>query len=182
MLLIFLAMLWVNFVSLFSKKKNILSLIGSNFSIWSDFIYLFSALGRCFAIKWALLEWKDCLHQPCFLNNQVMPINEIMVWLLFRLFQQDWPFHLTHCTLMYVIIDVYIKRCIFSSQISSSFDSMDPFGTGQVLPPLQVPHPTAQDTIIPPLKKPPKWVRRPVGASFAVRKTFGCHELKEVRG
>uniref|UniRef100_A0A8D3BXL3 Protein transport protein Sec31A n=1 Tax=Scophthalmus maximus TaxID=52904 RepID=A0A8D3BXL3_SCOMX len=51
--------------------------------------------------------------------------------------------------------------------ISSSFDTMDPFGTGQVLPPLQVPQPTMQDTIVPPLKKPPKWVRRPVGASFA---------------
>ncbi|XP_058477555.1 protein transport protein Sec31A isoform X1 [Solea solea] len=52
-------------------------------------------------------------------------------------------------------------------KISSSFDTMDPFGTGQVLPPLQVPQPTTQDTIVPPLKKPPKWVRRPVGASFA---------------
>ncbi|XP_062269970.1 protein transport protein Sec31A isoform X1 [Platichthys flesus] len=54
-----------------------------------------------------------------------------------------------------------------ADKISSSFDSMDPFGTGQVLPPLQVPQPAAQDTIVPPLKKPPKWVRRPVGASFA---------------
>ncbi|XP_033467620.2 protein transport protein Sec31A isoform X1 [Epinephelus lanceolatus] len=54
-----------------------------------------------------------------------------------------------------------------ADKISSSFDSMDPFGTGQVLPPLQVPQPTSQDTIVPPLKKPPKWVRRPVGASFA---------------
>ncbi|KAM9425114.1 protein transport protein Sec31A isoform 2-T2 [Pholidichthys leucotaenia] len=52
-------------------------------------------------------------------------------------------------------------------KISSSFDTMDPFGTGQVLPPLQVPQPQAQDTVVPPLKKPPKWVRRPVGASFA---------------
>ncbi|XP_068160795.1 protein transport protein Sec31A isoform X2 [Antennarius striatus] len=54
-----------------------------------------------------------------------------------------------------------------ADKISSSFDTMDPFGTGQVLPPLQVPHPTVQETIVPPLKKPPKWVRRPVGASFA---------------
>ncbi|XP_068610955.1 protein transport protein Sec31A [Brachionichthys hirsutus] len=54
-----------------------------------------------------------------------------------------------------------------ADKISSSFDTMDPFGTGQVLPRLQVPHPTVQDTIVPPLKKPPKWVRRPVGASFA---------------
>ncbi|XP_041938233.1 protein transport protein Sec31A isoform X2 [Alosa sapidissima] len=53
-------------------------------------------------------------------------------------------------------------------KISASFDAMDPFGTGQVLPPLQMPQsPTQQATIIPPLKKPPKWVRRPVGARFA---------------
>ncbi|XP_067285568.1 protein transport protein Sec31A isoform X3 [Pseudorasbora parva] len=52
-------------------------------------------------------------------------------------------------------------------QISASFDTNDPFGTGQALPPLQVPQPTVQTTIIPPLTKPPKWVRRPVGASFA---------------
>lgn len=45
---------------------------------------------------------------------------------------------------------------------------MDPFGTGQVLPPLKVPHPTDQDTIVPPLKKPPKWMRKPMGASFGV--------------
>uniref|UniRef100_A0A8C9WCU8 Protein transport protein Sec31A n=1 Tax=Scleropages formosus TaxID=113540 RepID=A0A8C9WCU8_SCLFO len=52
-------------------------------------------------------------------------------------------------------------------KVSSSFDAMDPFGTGQPLPPLQVPQPQAKSTVIPPLKKPPKWVRRPVGASFA---------------
>ncbi|KAM4624415.1 protein transport protein Sec31A isoform 2-T2 [Polymixia lowei] len=54
-----------------------------------------------------------------------------------------------------------------ADKISSSFDTMDPFGTGQALPPLQVPQPAAQTTVVPPLKKPPKWVRRPVGASFA---------------
>uniref|UniRef100_A0A9J8ADY1 SEC31 homolog B, COPII coat complex component n=1 Tax=Cyprinus carpio carpio TaxID=630221 RepID=A0A9J8ADY1_CYPCA len=43
----------------------------------------------------------------------------------------------------------------------------DPFGTGQALPPLQVPQPSEETVIVPPLKKPPKWVRRPVGASFA---------------
>ncbi|KAK6487527.1 protein transport protein Sec31A-like isoform X3 [Huso huso] len=52
-------------------------------------------------------------------------------------------------------------------KISSSFDAMDPFGTGQSLPPLQVPHKVAQTKVILPLKKPPKWIRRPVGASFA---------------
>ncbi|KAG9345956.1 hypothetical protein JZ751_007771 [Albula glossodonta] len=59
------------------------------------------------------------------------------------------------------------QQQISAEKISSSFDTMDPFGTGQVLPPLQVPQPPAQATVVPPLKKPPKWVRRPVGASFA---------------
>uniref|UniRef100_A0A8C1JWZ2 SEC31 homolog B, COPII coat complex component n=1 Tax=Cyprinus carpio TaxID=7962 RepID=A0A8C1JWZ2_CYPCA len=53
------------------------------------------------------------------------------------------------------------------STISASFDTSDPFGTGQTLPPLQVPQPSEETVIVPPLKKPPKWVRRPVGASFA---------------
>uniref|UniRef100_A0A672PLG6 Protein transport protein Sec31A n=1 Tax=Sinocyclocheilus grahami TaxID=75366 RepID=A0A672PLG6_SINGR len=53
------------------------------------------------------------------------------------------------------------------STISASFDTSDPFGSGQALPPLQAPQPSVEITIIPPLKKPPKWERRPVGASFA---------------
>ncbi|XP_016399655.1 protein transport protein Sec31A-like [Sinocyclocheilus rhinocerous] len=60
-----------------------------------------------------------------------------------------------------------IKISDHSNRISASFDTSDPFGTGQTLPPLQVPQPSVETTIIPPLKKPPKWVRRPVGASFA---------------
>lgn len=45
---------------------------------------------------------------------------------------------------------------------------MDPFGTGQSLPPLQLPQQTTPVATCIPLKKPPKWIRRPVGASFAV--------------
>uniref|UniRef100_A0A8C3UUH5 Protein transport protein Sec31A n=1 Tax=Catharus ustulatus TaxID=91951 RepID=A0A8C3UUH5_CATUS len=54
-----------------------------------------------------------------------------------------------------------------ADKISSSFNNLDPFGTGQSLPPLQVPEQVTQTTLIPPLKKPPKWIRRPVGVSFA---------------
>ncbi|XP_071401587.1 protein transport protein Sec31A [Centroberyx affinis] len=54
-----------------------------------------------------------------------------------------------------------------ADQISNSFGNMDPFGTGQALPPLQLPQATAPPTTVNPLKKPPKWIRRPVGASFA---------------
>ncbi|XP_064917837.1 protein transport protein Sec31A isoform X23 [Columba livia] len=52
-------------------------------------------------------------------------------------------------------------------QLSSSFGNLDPFGTGQPLPPLQLPQQTAPQSVILPLKKPPKWIRRPVGASFS---------------
>ncbi|XP_072409367.1 protein transport protein Sec31A isoform X8 [Chiloscyllium punctatum] len=51
--------------------------------------------------------------------------------------------------------------------ISSSFGNLDPFGTGQTLPPLQLPQSIAQPSAVLPLKKPPKWIRRPVGATFA---------------
>ncbi|XP_014805481.1 PREDICTED: protein transport protein Sec31A isoform X3 [Calidris pugnax] len=52
-------------------------------------------------------------------------------------------------------------------QLSSSFGNLDPFGTGQPLPPLQLPQQTAPQGVVLPLKKPPKWIRRPVGASFS---------------
>ncbi|XP_042158060.1 protein transport protein Sec31A isoform X3 [Oncorhynchus tshawytscha] len=51
--------------------------------------------------------------------------------------------------------------------ISTSFGNMDPFGMGQTLPPLQLSQAPPASTTITPLKKPPKWIRRPVGASFA---------------
>ncbi|XP_064414767.1 protein transport protein Sec31A isoform X2 [Latimeria chalumnae] len=54
-----------------------------------------------------------------------------------------------------------------ADKLSSSFGNLDPFGTGQPLPPLQLPQQTTQESTILPLKKPPKWIRRPVGASFA---------------
>lgn len=52
-------------------------------------------------------------------------------------------------------------------KLSSSFGNLDPFGTGQPLPPLQIPQQTTSHSIVLPLKKPPKWIRRPVGASFS---------------
>ncbi|XP_015413138.1 PREDICTED: protein transport protein Sec31A isoform X14 [Myotis davidii] len=52
-------------------------------------------------------------------------------------------------------------------KLSSSFGNLDPFGTGQPLPPLQIPQQAAQHSIVLPLKKPPKWIRRPIGASFS---------------
>ncbi|XP_053524575.1 protein transport protein Sec31B isoform X2 [Artibeus jamaicensis] len=48
-----------------------------------------------------------------------------------------------------------------ADKISSSFSR------GQPLSPLQVPEQVAQASLIPPLKKAPKWMRRPAGVSFA---------------
>ncbi|KQK80997.1 protein transport protein Sec31A [Amazona aestiva] len=52
-------------------------------------------------------------------------------------------------------------------QLSASFGNLDPFGTGQPLPPLQLPQQTPPKSVVLPLKKPPKWIRCPVGASFS---------------
>ncbi|XP_072439206.1 protein transport protein Sec31A isoform X1 [Chiloscyllium punctatum] len=52
-------------------------------------------------------------------------------------------------------------------KISSSFNNLDPFGTGQTLSLLDIPQKSVPPTVVLPLKKPPKWIRRPVGASFA---------------
>ncbi|XP_059401593.1 protein transport protein Sec31A-like [Carassius carassius] len=56
---------------------------------------------------------------------------------------------------------------LHAEQLSSSFGNMDPFGTGKTLPPLQLPPTAPSQSTVTPLKKPPKWIRRPVGASFA---------------
>ncbi|XP_073858587.1 protein transport protein Sec31B isoform X25 [Macaca fascicularis] len=54
-----------------------------------------------------------------------------------------------------------VQHMRLADKISSSFSK------GQPLPPLQVPEQVAQASLIPPLKKPPKWIRRPTGVSFA---------------
>uniref|UniRef100_A0A7M4F904 Protein transport protein Sec31A n=1 Tax=Crocodylus porosus TaxID=8502 RepID=A0A7M4F904_CROPO len=60
-----------------------------------------------------------------------------------------------------------VQLLSFSLKLSSSFGNLDPFGTGQPLPPLQLPQQTTPQSSVLPLKKPPKWIRRPVGASFS---------------
>ncbi|XP_033041368.1 protein transport protein Sec31B isoform X1 [Trachypithecus francoisi] len=54
-----------------------------------------------------------------------------------------------------------VQHMRLADKISSSFSK------GQPLPPLQVPEQVTQASLIPPLKKPPKWIRRPTGVSFA---------------
>ncbi|XP_069834170.1 protein transport protein Sec31A isoform X4 [Dendropsophus ebraccatus] len=68
-----------------------------------------------------------------------------------------------------------------ADKLSLSFGNLDPFGTGQSLPPLQLPQQTAPQSSVQPLKKPPKWLRRPVGASFSFGGklvTFGAEKTQ----
>lgn len=64
-----------------------------------------------------------------------------------------------------------VRQMSFCPQISSSFS------TGQPLPPWQMPEPVTQASLIPPLKKTPKWMRRPAGVSFAVSVVCVCAKL-----
>ncbi|XP_072352459.1 protein transport protein Sec31A isoform X7 [Scyliorhinus torazame] len=73
--------------------------------------------------------------------------------------------HISIYSLMGGNLDAQRQRQV--DNISSSFGNLDPFGTGQTLPPLQLPQSVAQPSVVLPLKKPPKWIRRPVGATFA---------------
>ncbi|XP_067845964.1 protein transport protein Sec31A isoform X4 [Heptranchias perlo] len=73
--------------------------------------------------------------------------------------------HVSIYSLMGGNLDAQRQRQV--DNISSSFGNLDPFGTGQTLPPLQLPQSIAQPSAVLPLKKPPKWIRRPVGATFA---------------
>ncbi|XP_041043495.1 protein transport protein Sec31A isoform X6 [Carcharodon carcharias] len=73
--------------------------------------------------------------------------------------------HISIYSLMGGNLDAQRQRQV--DNISSSFGNLDPFGTGQTLPPLQLPQSIAQPSAVLPLKKPPKWIRRPVGATFA---------------
>ncbi|XP_066430360.1 protein transport protein Sec31A isoform X3 [Eleutherodactylus coqui] len=71
-----------------------------------------------------------------------------------------------------------------ADKLSSSFGNLDPFGTGQPLPPLQMPPQTTQQSSVQPLKKPPKWLRRPVGASFSFGGklvTFGAEKTQQAQ-
>lgn len=75
----------------------------------------------------------------------------------------------SHCAYAGYVYPLYrVFMICLDLQISSSFANMDPFGTGQTLPPLQLPQSTSANSTVTPLKKPPKWICRPVGASFAV--------------
>lgn len=54
-----------------------------------------------------------------------------------------------------------------SPQVAESFNTGDPFSQQA---PVQMPH-SEQKVML--LQKPPKWIRKPVGASFAVSQLLG---------
>uniref|UniRef100_A0A673YJ95 Protein transport protein Sec31A n=1 Tax=Salmo trutta TaxID=8032 RepID=A0A673YJ95_SALTR len=131
------------------------------------------------AIAWSLADPELLLS--CGKDNRILCWNPNTAEVLYELpTSTQWCFDIQWCprnpaVLSAAAFDGHISIYSImggSSQtqadtISTSFGNMDPFGMGQTLPPLQLSQPSPASTTITPLKKPPKWIRRPVGASFA---------------
>ncbi|KAM7392447.1 hypothetical protein PAMA_007522 [Pampus argenteus] len=135
------------------------------------------------AIAWSLADPELLLS--CGKDNRILCWNPNTAEVLYELpTSSQWCFDIQWCPRNPAVlsaasfdghIDIYsimggsnqAQSQRHADQISNSFGNMDPFGTGQMLPPLQLPQTAAPPATINPLKKPPKWIRRPVGASFA---------------
>ncbi|XP_044030836.1 protein transport protein Sec31A isoform X3 [Siniperca chuatsi] len=135
------------------------------------------------AIAWSLADPELLLS--CGKDSRILCWNPNTAEVLYELpISSQWCFDIQWCPRNPAVlsaagfdghIDIYsimggsnqAQSQRHADQISNSFGNMDPFGTGQTLPPLQLPKTTAPPATINPLKKPPKWIRRPVGASFA---------------
>ncbi|XP_026996836.1 protein transport protein Sec31A isoform X9 [Tachysurus fulvidraco] len=134
------------------------------------------------AIAWSLADPELLLS--CGKDNRILCWNPNTAEVLYELPTSQWCFDIQWCprnpaVLSAASFDGRISMYSImggnndavsnaqADQINSSFANMDPFGTGQTLPPLQLPQTTNANSTITPLKKPPKWIRRPVGASFA---------------
>eukprot|EP00063_Salmo_salar_P019199 XP_013994034.1 PREDICTED: protein transport protein Sec31A-like isoform X1 [Salmo salar] len=133
------------------------------------------------AIAWSLADPELLLS--CGKDNRILCWNPNTAEVLYELpTSTQWCFDIQWCprnpaVLSAAAFDGHISvysimggssQVVSQTQadtISMSFGNMDPFGMGQTLPPLQLPQ--ASPYTITPLKKPPKWIRRPVGASFA---------------
>ncbi|XP_060764283.1 protein transport protein Sec31A isoform X6 [Neoarius graeffei] len=134
------------------------------------------------AIAWSLADPELLLS--CGKDNRILCWNPNTSEVLYELPSTQWCFDIQWCprnpaVLSAASFDGHISiysimggnndavNSAQADQISSSFANMDPFGTGQTLPPLQLPQSTSANSTVTPLKKPPKWISRPVGASFA---------------
>ncbi|KAM9735637.1 LOW QUALITY PROTEIN: protein transport protein Sec31A [Menidia menidia] len=135
------------------------------------------------AIAWSLADPELLLS--CGKDNKILCWNPNTAEVLYELpTSSQWCFDIQWCPRNPAVlsaasfdghVDIYsimggssqAQSQRHADQISHSFGSMDPFGTGQALPPLQLPPAPAPPATVNPLKKPPKWIRRPVGATFA---------------
>ncbi|XP_055369182.1 protein transport protein Sec31A isoform X5 [Betta splendens] len=135
------------------------------------------------SIAWSLADPELLLS--CGKDNRILCWNPNTAEVLYELpISSQWCFDIQWCPRNPAVlsaagfdghIDIYsimggssqAQSQRHADQISNSFGNMDPFGTGQTLPPLQLPQTSAPPATVNPLKKPPKWIRRPVGASFA---------------
>ncbi|XP_069913496.1 protein transport protein Sec31B isoform X10 [Oryctolagus cuniculus] len=111
--------------------------------------------------------------------------NQILCWnlqsseVIYKLpTQSSWCFDVQWCPRVPPVfsaassdgwISVYsvMGRSWEVQHMSQADKTSSSFSKGQPLPPLQVPEQVAQASLIPPLKKAPRWIRRPAGVSFA---------------
>uniref|UniRef100_A0A672MPX8 Protein transport protein Sec31A n=1 Tax=Sinocyclocheilus grahami TaxID=75366 RepID=A0A672MPX8_SINGR len=127
------------------------------------------------AIAWS--EADPELLLSCGKDNRILCWNPNTAEVLYELpTSTQWCFDIQWCPRNPAVlsaaafdgnISIYSIMGGSNDDLSSSFGNMDPFGTGKTLPPLQLPQTAPSQSTITPLKKPPKWIRRPVGASFA---------------
>uniref|UniRef100_A0A8C2G5D8 Protein transport protein Sec31A n=1 Tax=Cyprinus carpio TaxID=7962 RepID=A0A8C2G5D8_CYPCA len=127
------------------------------------------------AIAWS--EADPELLLSCGKDNRILCWNPNTAEVLYELpTSTQWCFDIQWCPRNPAVlsaaafdghISIYSIMGGSNDHLSSSFGNMDPFGTGKMLPPLQLPQTAPSQSTVTPLKKPPKWIRRPVGASFA---------------
>uniref|UniRef100_A0A8C3A9T2 Protein transport protein Sec31A n=1 Tax=Cyclopterus lumpus TaxID=8103 RepID=A0A8C3A9T2_CYCLU len=132
------------------------------------------------SINWSLADPELLLS--CGKDNRILCWNPNTAEVVYELpTSSQWCFDIQWCPRNPAVlsaasfdghIDVYsimggTNQAQSQRHISNAFVNLDPFGTGQTLPPLQLPQTAAPPVTVNPLKKPPKWIRRPVGASFA---------------
>nr|XP_023652229.1 protein transport protein Sec31A isoform X2 [Paramormyrops kingsleyae] len=135
------------------------------------------------AIAWSLADPELLLS--CGKDNRILCWNPNTAEVLYELpTSTQWCFDIQWCprnpaVLSAAAFDGHISihsimggsgdypRQTQMDQLSTSFSGLDSFGTGQTLSPLQLPQTATPKTPVTPLKKPPKWIRRPVAASFA---------------
>lgn len=134
------------YVAIFTSSASVIAI-----SIWMDLIL------------WIFVLWNEKFLGPLWLHN----IQVFILQLWYTLYQYKSPFSvkINWMCLIFILISTHSAWIILNLthhtlQIADSFPGMETFA------PAMAPQPHVQTTVD--LRKPPKWLRRPAGVSFAV--------------